>query len=190
MQKIQIFNGSNDHKYFTQVPNIILDTCDSVSLSLYIHIKRIAGDNGKCEAGADYFLKKLRIGRKSYKKALDFLIERRYILFLGKSPVSTGGGIQQVNVYSVVDVWEQNLFFYNPRGVQKNIPFCQGGAKSAKRGVQKDIQGVSKRDNKEDIIQEEFKEGNFKKNIDSKIPQYKSIDDIRQELVKKGVLSH
>ena len=188
MEKIRIFDGSGDHKYFSQAPNIILDTCGDTELALYMHIKRIAGDFGECEAGERYFMEKLKCGYKKLKKALTFLVDSGFIKYQGKRAVGTVGGVQQVNIYTVCDVWEKNIFYYNPRCSQKQPPLGQGVARSSQRCLQKEAQGVAKSTNKEELIQEE-KEGN--KNLESKneIQKIESLAKIRRELEAKGALT-
>jgi hypothetical protein len=56
-----------NRKYFTAIPNIILDhpELDIYDQMLYIHIKRIAGDNGQCWASIRYLAGKMKVDNSS-----------------------------------------------------------------------------------------------------------------------------
>jgi len=49
MSNYQIRDDGDPRKYYTQIPNIIDDTKMSVhAFRLYVHLKRVAGDDGTC----------------------------------------------------------------------------------------------------------------------------------------------
>jgi len=154
---MDIINNSNDKKYFTQVPNFILNHSTAVDQALYLQMKRITGEKEKCKAGEKYFLKQLGIGRKALKKSLEYLIEHEWIIKIGKEPVMTEGGEQAINCYIVNDIWKMNTDYYF-KGVSESEHLdSKGVSESTQRGVQKELKGVSKRDNKEEPKKEELR---------------------------------
>ena len=54
-QEMIIQDRSGDKKYFTIVPNFILNHSSANDQALYMQMKRLAGDNGTCAVGYRYF---------------------------------------------------------------------------------------------------------------------------------------
>ena len=104
MEQINIKDESGDKKYFTIIPNYILNHSTANDQALYMQMKRIAGDNGKCEAGVRYFTKQLGLGASSVRKSVKYLIEHHWIDYIGKSEVKTRCGVQKVNTYKVNEI--------------------------------------------------------------------------------------
>lgn len=148
---MEIIDNSNDKKYFTQVPNFILNHSTAIDQALYLQMKRITGEKNKCKAGEKYFCKQLGIGRKNLQKSLQYLIEHKWIEKIGKEKIETAGGKQGINCYIVNDIWKMNIDYYS-KGVSERTPhkIVKGVSERTQRGVRKDIKGVSERDNKEE----------------------------------------
>lgn len=108
MNEINVNDESGDKKYFTQIPNIILNHSTSTDQALYLQMKRLAGEGGKCFATQETLMKKLDVGRFAYNKSLNYLLKRGWIKFEGLS----GGKTRPIKTYSIVDIWKQNVLEY------------------------------------------------------------------------------
>jgi DNA-binding transcriptional regulator YhcF (GntR family) len=100
-----------NRKYFTATPNLILDhpKLDIYDQMLYIHIKRIAGDNGQCWASIRYLAGKMKVSKSQVQKSLQKLLKLGLIRHAGTKKVKT----RPRNVYEIVDIWEMNLNYYS-----------------------------------------------------------------------------
>jgi predicted transcriptional regulator len=100
-----------NRKYFTAIPNMILDhpELDIYDAMLYIHIKRIAGDNGQCWASIRYLAKKMKVSNDRVIKSLQKLLKLGLIRHAGTKKIKT----RPRNVYEIVDIWEMNLNYYS-----------------------------------------------------------------------------
>lgn len=142
IEKIKLTDNTNTKKYFTMLPNYILNHSSAVDQALYIQMIRYAGDNN-CWASKRTFMKQLKVGMKSINKSIDYLISHGWIKNLGKKEVITKGGTQLVDEYEIVDIWKQNLDYY--QGASESTPLeDQGASESSSRCIQKEGQGVSK----------------------------------------------
>ncbi len=153
MKQIHIQDDSGDKKYFTIIPNYILNHSTANDQALYLQMKRIAGDGGKCSAGVRYFQKQLKLGHIAIRKSMKYLIKHKWITYLGKEKVETSGGIQEINTYKVNDIWPVNN--EHNQGVSETDPL---------RCVQNENQGVSETAQKKNIY--------IKKNRASKLKPY------------------
>ena len=95
-------------------------------------------------------MNQLGIGRIALKKSLKYLLVHKWITYKGKRKVNTKGGAQEVNVYTVNDLWKMNADYFS-KGVSKTAPLDENkgeiGQKSAKMEGEKqpeNAQGVSK----------------------------------------------
>ena len=156
-EEIEIEDCSGDKKYFTQVPNCILNHSTAVAQALYLQLKRLAGDNGKAYPGSRYLMGKLSISRNTLKKEMNYLINKGWIKYDGDVDIQTDGGKQKIKSYRIVDIWKINIEEYE-RGVKIEPP--------RQRGVKIEPQGVSTRGVKIDAKEEPLKqEPSIKKNI-------------------------
>ncbi len=142
----KIQDESGDKKYFTIIPNYILNHSTLYDREVYIQMKRIAGENGTCWCSRKTLAKQCGISLDRLKKSIKYLIEHGWIKKTGLKKVKTFGGNQSVSVYKIVDLWQLNNNFY--RGVVKNTPLVQ-------RGVVDGSKGGSPNDYKEEPIEEE-----------------------------------
>jgi len=171
--RIHIQDQSNDKKYFTIVPNFILNHSTATDQALYLQMKRIAGDGGVCMAGYRYFVKQLGIGFKRYQKSLTYLLEHNWITFIGQKKVYTDGGVQKVNVYRVNDIWKMNNSHYDKGGIKQDRLTQQGGVKRMSRVVSKNNKVVPSESKRRTIEHKE--EGSSFKN---KKPFYKAEEGL------------
>lgn len=103
---------SGDRKYFTQIPNIIIDTLNCKEMALYIHIKRKAGDKGIFSQGKERSAEQLGISAKTHRKYLKSLINKGFIKFDGTRRY---GQNRSVDVYRITDIWLENTEFYTKK---------------------------------------------------------------------------
>ena len=157
MSKIKIQDDSGDKKYFTIIPNYILNHSTLWDREVYIQMKRITGEDGTCWTSQNTLSKQCGICINRLKKSLEYLVKNQWIKQIGKKEISTKGGIQEVNEYRVADLWKLNIDFYeNNKGVSPDdIPLSKGVSSKQQRGVIKVVKGVSPDDDKEEPIKEE-----------------------------------
>ena len=54
--------------------------------------------------------------RERPEKSIAYLIEHKWIEFLGKKDVATRGGVQPVSEYKINNLWKMNVDFYENKG--------------------------------------------------------------------------
>lgn len=150
MGQFRVDDESGDKKYFTMVPNYVLNHSGAIEQGLYLQMKRYAGENGSCWASGRTLRKQLKIGRVSYYKALKYLLEHDWIYLKGKQMAHTKGGDQLLDVYGVRDLWKLNSEHYD-KGVAKSTYPIKGVAKKT-QGVSKSTKGVARTAPKKNII--------------------------------------
>jgi len=133
MTKIKIENGSGDKEFFTIIPNYILNHSTHWDREVYTQMKRIAGENGKCYMSIPKLAKKCGMGKERLKKSIKYLIEHKWIKFLGLMPIMTKGGKQLVNTYRIENIWKLNADFYKG-GSPQGYPQDERGVATNSRG--------------------------------------------------------
>ncbi len=129
--------------YFTMVPNYILNHSSAIDQALYLQMKRFAGEKnggGNCAASHRTLMKKLKIGHPVLKRSLKYLLDHKWIEELGTRKVQTEGGIVEVQVYRVNDIWKLNADYY--QGVAKSTHLSEV-LLSSNGGVAENAQGVA-----------------------------------------------
>jgi hypothetical protein len=111
---LEIVDASGDHKYFTQIPNIVVDS-DPGILSLYTRMKRYAGVGGRCFATHETLSKGLAISKVTLAKELKELINKGWISLEGTIP----GKTRPVNSYKIEDIWLENAEYYDSKSDKK-----------------------------------------------------------------------
>ncbi|MBI3584378.1 MAG: helix-turn-helix domain-containing protein [Nitrospinae bacterium] len=81
--EIKIEDNSEDKEYFTIVPNYILNHSSVYDRAVYIEMKRIAGESGKCWAGLKTLSERTKMSIGQVKNSLDYLLKRRWIKKVG-----------------------------------------------------------------------------------------------------------
>lgn len=139
---------SGDKKYFTIIPNYILNHSTPIAQALYLQLKRLAGENGLAYPSRTYLLKHLHIHVNTLKKEISYLLEKGWIEYIGFVDCETLGGIQKMKAYKIKDIWKLNNLEYsnsllknsslkvtykrdsfkNKGGSNKNIPSIKGGS--------------------------------------------------------------
>lgn len=109
MSKLKIVDGSDDKKYFTIIPNIIVNGSNHWEQSLYLVMKRIAGENGECYASVRTLAKKMDCSTGQISKTIKSLLKRGWIEFVG----TRKGKTSPVKCYRIIDLWQKNIEMYS-----------------------------------------------------------------------------
>jgi len=146
-QQLNIQDESNDRRYFTIIPNFILNHSTIYDREVFVQMKRIAGEDGTCWTSQKTLSKQCGISINRLKKSIQYLVDHKWIKFVGTKKVGTKGGNQEVNEYRIADLWKMNVDFYQSKGVSPNNTPCQ---KETERGITPEAKGVSPGDDKEE----------------------------------------
>ncbi|MCK5016396.1 MAG: hypothetical protein KAS32_04915 [Candidatus Peribacteraceae bacterium] len=119
---------TSDKKYFTVIPNYILNHSDAVVKALYLDIKRAAGEDGRSFMTEETMCKRNGIGEKRLHKALKYLLNHKWIEFVGMTPAKT----RPIKTYKVLDIWKKNIEFFS----KKKIPSKSGVSKDTRQKKQ------------------------------------------------------
>lgn len=131
---IQVKDDTNEHLYFTMIPNIVIQQSDHTELALYVHLRKLAG-SGLAYPSRNTLMKLLGISKPTLLTKLNILIDRGWIENAGSVPVKTSGGDQFVIGYKILDIWAKNMSFFS-KGVKNNTPLrAKGGKKYSSKGV-------------------------------------------------------
>jgi len=117
-QEFEIQDDSQDKKYFTIIPNFIANHSTANDQALYLQMKRIAGENGRCIASQAYFKRQLGIGHEALKKSFDYLLKSGWITYLGTSESKT----RPIRTYKINDIWQKNVDHYSESKKEKISP--------------------------------------------------------------------
>jgi len=117
VKKIKISDESGDKYFFTIVPNIIINHSSANDRALYLEMKRYAGENGKCFATEKTMMKRLKIGKKSYDKSLNYLLNKKWVEFVG----FTEGRTRPIKTYRINDIWQQNVDYYKKISSERTL---------------------------------------------------------------------
>lgn len=102
---------SGDRKYFTQIPNLIIDfPLSPYAFRVYVHIKRVTGEDGICWQTTRTIADRCNISRNSVNRAIKELVSNRFIEVI-KVPGKHGEFSH--NEMTIRDIWKNNVDFYN-----------------------------------------------------------------------------
>jgi DNA-binding MarR family transcriptional regulator len=107
-ENYHIRDESGDRKYFTQIPNMIVNHSTAYEQSLYLIMKRLAGEGGTCYASLNWLSKKMGVDKKTVRITIDKLLKRKWIKEVEKKKVR-GGKVRQ---FVIVDLWKLNIDNY------------------------------------------------------------------------------
>jgi DNA-binding transcriptional regulator YhcF (GntR family) len=125
-RKSKIIDNSGDRRYFTMIPNYIVNHSSVYEQALYLVMKRIAGEEGTCWASPITIGKMMHISPNTVRKNLEKLIQRGWIKVIGYK-----GKTKPTKEYEIVDLWKFNVNYYskkdNSTGEQsaKESSFCE-----------------------------------------------------------------
>ncbi len=152
--KIKIQDESGDKKYFTIIPNYILNHSTLWDREVYIQMKRITGENGICWTSQKTLAKQCGMSINRLKKSLKYLTEHQWIKNIGTKIIETKGGPQKINEYSVLNLWKLNGDFYETK---KSKGVSPDDIPNPQRGITDEGKGVSPDDDKEEHREEELR---------------------------------
>ncbi len=104
----QVVDASGDRKYFTIIPNIVINHSTHWERSLYLIMKKLAGEKGTCYASIYTLAEKVGVSRPTVSRTLKKLVKRGWIKLLGTRP----GKTRPVREYTIVDIWKENVGNY------------------------------------------------------------------------------
>ncbi|MFH1890976.1 MAG: helix-turn-helix domain-containing protein [Candidatus Kuenenbacteria bacterium] len=108
------FNNENK-KYFTIVPNYVVDHSISHEKSLYLVMKRLAGENGTCWASPITLGRILGVSPNTVRKYRKILVKKNWIKKVGQR-----GKTKPSDEYKIVNIWKLNEQFYNKKESSTN----------------------------------------------------------------------
>lgn len=118
VEKVTTTDDGQGRKYWTQVPNIVLDLgLRPIPLALYLHLKRVAGDTSFSDETTRQLADRLECSPMAVSKALVILAEPREELG-GKALVKTarigdGKGARKPRIIvTIADIWPENMAKY------------------------------------------------------------------------------
>lgn len=186
---MQIQDESNDRKYFTIIPNFILNHSTIWDREVYIQMKRISGENGTCWTARTTLARQCGMSLGRLKKSIQYLTDHKWIIAVGTRTVMTKGGPQDINEYKVLDLWKMNSDFYEKGGSLNNPPMPKGGSQNSQRGVTDDPKGGSQDDDKEEQVTKKIplKEEGEKKRTPAQIAEDFFLKETSREEVVRGL---
>lgn len=130
-KEVIIKNDSNDHLYFTQVPNIIIDFLPADEKLLYVAIRRRAGETKTCYVSFNNLAKSIGVHKTKIPKLIEELKKKKVIAEIDKKKVN-GGLVRQ---FVVLDIWFLNMQYYESiKGGSNSTTSPFGGSDSTAGG--------------------------------------------------------
>ena len=108
MDKDKYIDKSGDKKYFTQIPNMIVNHSTAYEQSLYLIMKRIAGEGGYCYASLNFLAGKMGVDKTTVSKIMYSLLKRKWIEETDKTKIRGGS----VRTFIIIDLWPLNIKLY------------------------------------------------------------------------------
>lgn len=181
MEKTKITDKSGDKKYFTQIPNIIANHSSAYEQSLYLIMKRLAGESGYCYASLNFLASKMGVHKTTVSKTIDKLLKRSWITETEKKKVR--GGL--VRTFTIVDIWKLNIDNYESGAettTKESGAVADGsGAVVNESGSQTDTKNIYKEEKKEDMALA-IQRIAYKKEIDFLIDLFKDVNPTYERL--------
>lgn len=111
MAQYKISDAGDARKYFTIIPNMIDDADLSVyAFRLYVHIKRVAGENGNCHQNIKTLADACRMSQGMVTKARRELAEKNLITI--ERVENPHGGYDYMHI-RIADLWKENASSYS-----------------------------------------------------------------------------
>jgi len=114
-EKIRLIDNSGDKRYFTIIPNCVVNGSGVYERAMYLEMKRFAGETGECFASIRAMAKRLEITERTVITTIKKLLRRGWIKKAGTKP--TGG--RPVNCYQIVNIWDINNEIYKEKEKRK-----------------------------------------------------------------------
>lgn len=104
------------HTHFTQVPNKVDDMgLAATTVRLYLHLKRVAGEYGRCFQSQDTLADHCSMGTRTVTRAKAELLKAGLITI----SVEIIAG-RKCHVITIVDIWEENDAYFQMLAVSKD----------------------------------------------------------------------
>ena len=155
-EKLKLKDESGDRKYFTQIPNMIVNHSTAYEQSLYLVMKRLAGEHGSCFASLNFLAQKMGVNRKTVSSNIEKLLQRKWIMEI--NPVKVRGG--SVRQFKIADLWMLNMREYESGSKKDRV---EVGSLFPEVGLQRNESGTGT-DTKKNI-----KNNYIKKNVASEV---------------------
>lgn len=152
MEYNKFIDKSGDRKYFTQIPNMIVNHSTAYEQSLYLVMKRLAGEEGACFASLNFLSEKMGVHKTTVSKTITKLLNRKWVKEIEKLKVR-GGYVRQ---FIIVDLWAINIKEYESGA---NVTSNRSGALVDGSGANIDgggAQSDTKKSNKKIYKEEKF----------------------------------
>jgi len=109
--KLKICDAGDPRRYYTQVPNMVDDSDLSVfAFRLYIHLKRVAGDEGSCWQSTETLAESCKMGMATVSRSKTELSEKGFIFIEEiKDEHHPGRAFHRI---TIKDLWPENSSRY------------------------------------------------------------------------------
>ena len=134
-QRDKYIDKSGDKKYFTQIPNMIINHSTAYEQSLYLVMKRIAGEGGSCYASLNFLAGKMGVHKTTISKTITKLLKRKWVTEMSKTKVKGG----YTRTFVIIDLWPRNIKEYKGGA---DLTTNQGGAQNNGSGAVVDGSGA------------------------------------------------
>lgn len=184
----QIIDESGDKKYFTIVPNYVVNHSTVWEQGVYLVMKRLAGEEGKCFASQKEIAARLQVSQPTVGRVIQKLVKRGWIRQEGFVP----GKTRPVKCWRIIDLWKKNIEFYE----QEKIDKPQNISSEKRKDRLTTEYMIDKPQNKEEETIEEdnnnqrkAEKGKKKNNVDKSVKPptgFQALDKILGRKEKKG----
>ena len=117
---------SNDHAYFSMMPNMLDDMLDPYQYRLYAHIKRVCGERGMCWQSTETMAEQCRMSTGKVSEVKQELCKMGLITITEKKRHSGGSPYHHINI---VDIWQRNMAHSSQPRSPGELPGSQGETK-------------------------------------------------------------
>lgn len=128
---VQIIEEGNERKYWTQIPNIIFTLgLSPFELTLYVYLKKVAGEAGACWQTTDTLVKATRISGGMLTKVKAELSRPRVelngkaLIVIAEETNRHGG--KKRHVIRLTDIWPENMTLF-AQPAPRALPISQDG---------------------------------------------------------------
>jgi hypothetical protein len=147
--KFKIIDNSGDKKYFTMIPNYIINHSTVYEQAIYLYMKRIAGENGTCWSSPQTIAEVLDCSKNTVVKYQQKLVERGWIREIGER-----GKTKPTKEYEIVDLWDLNMEYYSKQKEKSPSDLSQEKSNGEKKSHPVTLEkspGDTKNNNKEEL---------------------------------------
>ena len=133
-------------RYFTIIPNTVINGSTAYEQSLYTQMKRLAWERGICFATQRELARRMNVSVSTVSKTLKKLIAKGWIKYQGKHKGKTRPGYE----YRVEDIWEENNRRYKLKKTKNSSP--DGQSQKNVRGANNPPKIVRQANNLPEIV--------------------------------------